>query len=306
MQKLSSKSGRISTFSLDTWWCVWTTSFTQPPHKSFDRMKSSKGLNMEWLKWVLNLQNKSSCGTFNVLHLKSLQFSCKQEVRSINQAATFFPDICFVSDDQSTSPIRCWHKKSFVIMCTRLVLKPAVTILLLCEEDGDALVVVILYITQRCWRVSFLCACASFPVLWKVLLSVGPRLTPTEAVNYQRWQHSFHLATITHIPQPPSKGLQSPTQVQGSCSVGTSWGGGVGWGGSGCRDGQASLSFAFIHKRSTVRTSSSFMFPANDMHDGAKIVDLHQSTSLDKRGTTAATVASSGEFEPAQASKNCS
>ncbi len=68
--------------------------------------------------------------------------------------------------------------------------------------------------------------CASFSVLWKVLLSVGPRLTPTETVNYQRWQRSFHLATITHIPQPPSKDLQSPTQVQGRCSVGTSWGGG--------------------------------------------------------------------------------
>lgn len=50
---------------------------------------------------------------------------------------------------------------------------------------------------------------ASFSGLWKVLLSVGPRLTPTETVNYQRWQSSFHLATITHIPQPPSKDLQS-------------------------------------------------------------------------------------------------
>lgn len=135
-----------------------------------------------------------------------------------------------------------------------------------------------------------LCACASFPVLWKVLLSVGPRLTPTEAVNYQRWQHSFHLATITHIPQPPSKGLQSPTQVQGSCSVGTSWGGGVGWGGRGRRDGQASLSYASIHKRSTVRTSTFFMFPANYMRDGAKTVDRHRSTSHDKRGTTSASI----------------
>ncbi len=65
-----------------------------------------------------------------------------------------------------------------------------------------------------------LSACASFSVLWKVLLSVGPRLTPTETVNYRRWQRSFHLATITHIPQPPSKDLQSPTQVQGGCSMG--------------------------------------------------------------------------------------
>lgn len=94
-----------------------------------------------------------------------------------------------------------------------------------CDED------VILYITQCCWIVSVslsfsLFECVSFSVLWKVLLSVGPRLTPTETVNYQRWQRSFHLATITHIPQPPSKDLQSPTQVQGRCSVGTSWGGG--------------------------------------------------------------------------------
>lgn len=52
-------------------------------------------------------------------------------------------------------------------------------------------------------------AWASLSVLWKVLFSAGPKLTPTEAVNYQRWQRSLHLATITHIPQPHSNDLQS-------------------------------------------------------------------------------------------------
>ncbi len=111
------------------------------------------------------------------------------------------------------------------IAVRELILKPAVIIHLLCVEGGDVMMVVILYITQCWWRVSLslslsLSLCASFSVLWKVLLSVGPRLTPTETVNYRRWQRSFHLATITHIPQPPSKDLQSPTQVQGGCSVG--------------------------------------------------------------------------------------
>lgn len=85
-------------------------------------------------------------------------------------------------------------------------------------------------------------ACAYFSVLWKVLLSVGPRLTPTETVNYQRWQRRFHLATITHIPQPSSKDLWSPTQVQGGCSAGTSWGSGN----SGCRSGLMTLSYRLL------------------------------------------------------------
>lgn len=108
-----------------------------------------------------------------------------------------------------------------------LILKPAVIIDLLCVEDGDVMMVVILYITQCCWRVSLsLPLSAFFSVLWKVLLSVGPRLTPTETVNYQRWQRSFSLSN--YHPHSTAS-LQRPAvphpEVQGGCSVGTSWGG---------------------------------------------------------------------------------
>lgn len=71
-------------------------------------------------------------------------------------------------------------------------------------------------------------AWASLSVLWKVLFSAGPKLTPTEAVNYQRWQRSLHLATITHIPQPHSNDLQSrpPPRFREGAEWGTSRGGG--------------------------------------------------------------------------------
>ena len=79
--------------------------------------------------------------------------------KAINQILTFSPE-----GQQSVYQIQ-----AFAIMCTYmelcsqcwfniaiwgLILKPAVTTRLLRVEDGDAMVVVILYITPCCWRVS--------------------------------------------------------------------------------------------------------------------------------------------------------
>ena len=138
-----------------------------------------------------------------------------------------------------------------------------------CDDGGDFIYNSVLL--KRLSLSVFVCECvcvcacvcvsvrASFSVLWKVLLSVVPRFTPTETVNYQRWQRSFHLATITHIPQPPSKDLQSPTQVQGRCSVGTSW-----------RVGRWVCLIGLLHWHTTVRTycirSMFWLLPTNCSH----------------------------------------
>lgn len=66
------------------------------------------------------------------------------------------------------------------------------------------------------------CVCASPQACERFCCSVGPGLTPVEAVIYQRRQRGSHLAAITHIPQLPSKDLQAPTRVQGRCSLRTS------------------------------------------------------------------------------------
>lgn len=88
------------------------------------------------------------------------------------------------------------------------------------------LLVVLVGLTEEFLSVCVcVCAHASPRACERFCFSVGPRLTPMEAVIYQRRQRGSHLAAITHIPQPSSKGLQSPTQVQGRCSMWTSWGG---------------------------------------------------------------------------------
>lgn len=72
-------------------------------------------------------------------------------------------------------------------------------------------------------------------------------------MNYQRWQRSFHLATITHIPQPPSKGSRPPPRFR----EGAAWGpaeDGKGGGVSGCTGGQTSLCYTFVRGDSAART----------------------------------------------------